>query len=585
MKSSNENAPAVARLFAEPEVSDPLNSASEPTWERTRLSVPRNDSAFLARPDLSGVVDLIKQQSHWLADPKQSLFGRSLTDVRRQARNEILQAARDYSVSILGEKRVALIDLSHTKPLIVTGHQPELFHPGVWVKQIATALLAQQHQGVGLNLVVDNDICESTSIGVPTGSREQPTRTSVSFDALRPEQPWEEAEILDRDLFASFAERVDQSLQPWGLSPLLKEFWPHVLERARHSNKLADCFTAGRMSFEWSQGWGNLELPLSRLCECDSFREFVAYVVSDAVRFREIYNLAVAEYRRVNRIRSRSHPVPDLDASEAWSETPFWIWRQGDQTRGRLFAKAVGNQIWLATQPDEQLIVCRMPSTQSDQSRAIAALQELSARGWKLRTRALTTTLFARLLLGDLFIHGIGGAKYDEITDRLITRFFQLPAPAYLTLSSTAWLPFATPFSDIKDDVCRLRRLIRDAAQNPQRYIADTSLTDVAQLIARRNTLLAEARIRATTASLNQTRHSERRLGFARHQELRNIRRQLANLTATQRTQWEQALAEVEQRLAANRLLKSREFSFCLYPLERVRRMVAELQQLMSKRL
>jgi hypothetical protein len=193
--------------------------------------------------------------------------------------------------------------------------------------------------------------------------------------------------------------------------------------------------------------------------------------------------------------------------------------------------------------------------------------------------------LFARLLLGDLFIHGIGGAKYDEITDRLITRFFQLPAPAYLTLSSTAWLPFAAPFSDIKDDACRLRRLIRDTAQNPQRYIADISSIDVAQLIARRNTLLAEARIRATTASPNQTRHSERRLGFARHQELRTIRKQLGNLTATQRTQWEQALAEVEQRLAANRLLKSREFSFCLYPLERVRRMVAELQQLMSKRL
>ena len=27
-----------------------------------------------------------------------------------------------------------------TTPLIVTGHQPELFHPGVWVKNFATAV-------------------------------------------------------------------------------------------------------------------------------------------------------------------------------------------------------------------------------------------------------------------------------------------------------------------------------------------------------------------------------------------------------------------------------------------------------------
>ena len=45
-------------------------------------------------------------------------------------------------------------------------------------------------------------------------------------------------------------------------------------------------------------------------------------------------------------------------------------------------------------------------------------LAELSSRGIKLRTRALTTTLFARLVLSDMFLHGIGGAKYDQVTDR-----------------------------------------------------------------------------------------------------------------------------------------------------------------------
>ena len=43
----------------------------------------------------------------------------------------------------------------------------------------------------------------------------------------------------------------------------------------------------------------------------------------------------------------------------------------------------------------------------------------LNGQGIKLRSRALVTTLFARLLLSDLFMHGIG-AKYDELTDVLV---------------------------------------------------------------------------------------------------------------------------------------------------------------------
>ena len=59
---------------------------------------------------------------------------------------------------------------------------------------------------------------------------------------------------------------------------------------------------------------------------------------------------------------------------------------------------------------------------------------------WKVRTRALTTTLFARLFLGDLFIHGIGGAKYDELGDEVARGFLGAPPPPFLTLSLTLWL-------------------------------------------------------------------------------------------------------------------------------------------------
>ena len=72
---------------------------------------------------------------------------------------------------------------------------------------------------------------------------------------------------------------------------------------------------------------------------------------------------------------------------------------------------------------------------------AFERLMELQRAGVRIRPRALVTTLWARLALGDLFIHGIGGAKYDCVTDRLIERFFGLTPPRFMVVSATLHLP------------------------------------------------------------------------------------------------------------------------------------------------
>ncbi len=62
--------------------------------------------------------------------------------------------------------------------MIVTGHQPELFHPGVWIKNFAIASIARQTGGAALNLIVDNDIPKSSSIAVPFEQRRGPAKHS-----------------------------------------------------------------------------------------------------------------------------------------------------------------------------------------------------------------------------------------------------------------------------------------------------------------------------------------------------------------------------------------------------------------------
>ena len=81
-------------------------------------------------------------------------------------------------------------------------------------------------------------------------------------------------------------------------------------------------------------------------------------------------------------------------------------------------------------------------------------------RGIKVRPRALITTMYARLVLSDLFIRGIGGAKYDELTDLIIRRFFGIEPPAYITATATFRLPIERPsvsLNDVQQSAQRLR--------------------------------------------------------------------------------------------------------------------------------
>ena len=86
-----------------------------------------------------------------------------------------------------------------------------------------------------------------------------------------------------------------------------------------------------------------------------------------------------------------------------------------------------------------------------------------------MRSRALTNTLYARLFLSDLFIHGIGGGKYDELTDELIRRFYGCEPPEFLILSATRLLPLPAP-PVRPEDHRRLVRELRDLHWNPQRH-------------------------------------------------------------------------------------------------------------------
>ena len=150
-------------------------------------------------------------------------LGRSAAPGRQAA----VAAAREY-LSRRGEP----VPNTVSDHLILAGHQPELFHPGVWVKNFALHGLARRHGLTPINLVVDNDTVKATALRLPPpppcGSA-HPHAVSEPFDRWTGEVPYEERAIVDPDLFAGFADGPRRVLRGWDFEPMLPAFWAEVL--------------------------------------------------------------------------------------------------------------------------------------------------------------------------------------------------------------------------------------------------------------------------------------------------------------------------------------------------------------------
>src|SRR3984957_3760472 len=297
----------------------------EPAWTGHRLRKPDGDLAVLSDPPLPAAIAVAEQNHAALSPLEIKLQGRTVGQLRQWAREESLRAARDYTAELLAGSAFAP-GSGATEParptgselLFVAGHQPALFHPGVWVKNFSIHEMASRAGALSLNLSVDTDVMSSTRIRVPTGGRSAPRIERVAFDADRPRSPWEENEILDRELFESFDRRVEDVLQEWRITPLLREFWPIAVDASKRFSRICDCLIAARAQIERQWGAGNLELPMSRLYELEPFLWFVGHILAHLPRFGEVHNQVLAEYRVVNHVRGRTPPVPELSPGKGW---------------------------------------------------------------------------------------------------------------------------------------------------------------------------------------------------------------------------------------------------------------------------
>jgi hypothetical protein len=306
--------------------------------------------------------------------------------------------------------------------------------------------------------------------------------------------------------------------------------------------------------------WGarNAEVPLGSVCESEAFFWFASHLLAHLPRFREVHNLALDRYRATYHIRSKNHPVPALSSDHDWLEAPFWAWRQSHPRRHPLLARQVDpTRMELRILGEDRPLIELPLGPDRDACCAVERLRELPAMGVRLRTRALTTTMFSRALLGDLFIHGIGGAKYDELGDEIFRGFFGVEPPSYLTLSLTLW-PGLPDDPSTEGQLREVRGQLRDLTFNPDRHLAEP-VPEAARLALQAK--------RSAVSGPVETRKDR----VARYFAIRRANAELSPFVSTDRDDLQRREARLRAGLARNALAHSREYAAVLHPTDRLR--------------
>lgn len=423
------------------------------------------------------------------------------------------------------------------QPLIATGHQAELHHPGVWVKNALIDAAARKAGGRAMHFAVDTDQPKHLRLRWPGGSiplsdAEHPAEQWSGL--IPPPSPAHVAEVRSR--FATAA-------AGWPFQPLVGRFLDSMRRLSLESSNLPSALTNAVHELDWSLDLRHDALLVSPICLSEPYLLFAHHVLARADEFAGDYNAALEEYRRENRIRTPGRPMPNLRCTPDGCEAPFWL---DDLTTGRRQRAGVVREAGgfaLRLENGEQFV---FDGAAEGWAAAGKLMLFLRRTGMRLSPRALTLTAVLRLLAADQFVHGIGGGQYDQVLDKLIWRHLRLEPPRFSVTTATLYFPQAVGESRVcmpclEHDGHRLKHALLGAEK--QKWVA----------------AIASAPRRST----------ERSLLFA------DMHEKLATAAEGEPYQrWQASFAAARERLAEEKALFDRELFYAVQPASRLLGMI-----------
>lgn len=439
--------------------------------------------------------------------------------------------------------------------LVVTGHQPGFIHPGVWAKHVVAVRFAHAIGGIAINLVVDSDVPKRMDFSIPTVAGDRIALKNVRFAEAPVGLAYEQLPPLTSSEANRFRESVRSLMGSRYAQSAMPDFCAALASNI-DANDWVDQVLRARHTIEASFGVVLEERRVSSIWCTPLFGDMLL----NADTFADSYNAALAAYRTTHRIRGAHRPIPDLRRTTDRIEVPIWAYR-ADEPRRRLWVtlrnktrELFADDVRIGEIAVSELGACdRIAATLGD---------------WRLRPRALTLTIWARLLLADLFIHGIGGAKYDRISDRIIADYYGLEPPHMACVSATLFP--GLPVEAVGAETVReLRCAVRDLRFNPQRHLP---LNGTMALLARERSEAVRRSIELADAETSDS--------VARRKVFSDIRRLNREMLGAESSAEGRLAARLEAAVAASqqhKIARGREYFFGLYAREALEELLEAL--------
>ncbi len=396
-----------------------------------------------------------------------------LQRLRDSARRRLVETAEQYvarlpeisgTVRMYGTNTTLLTGDPLTTPLIMTGHQPVIFHSGLTFKYETTEDFAARNRMIAVAVVIDTDEgdagafvfpgSEASGQSAPHAPEDQnaatflaagvssvtlPRLITVSASFGRAASLYGSGRLKSPAELQAVAARAAESLSAVGCRAEAGRL-QHIA--ADYSRLRTDSMMEANLLIRRNAGIGErmLELPLSTIC---SFPEVVAVteeILATPRKFAQCYNDTLNAFRTEHRIRNEANPFPNLQIDTDECELPFWII---DHTRGTRRVLKVRND-------------------------ASDAMPQFTGSGMQLVPRGALITAILRVIFSDLFVHGTGGGRYDRYTDELIRAWWHVDPPPFAVASASRFL-----FESERNELRRLQDIgeqLRDLQFNPHRH-------------------------------------------------------------------------------------------------------------------
>jgi hypothetical protein len=479
-----------------------IASAAYPQWK-----APTEDGDVLLWPAGAEVLTQANENHGRLADCKISLQNIPLHEVRRLLRNSL--------------------GISDDVIIFADGHQTELYHPGVWAKlAVASAAASKVDAAQAVHFAVDVD--QPKHLWLRCDDKTVP----ITDDARLPAAAWS-------GILKSPSNEYLNQLPANAVSEFLAE-----LKTQPKTKSLSQSLMDSMRALDESLGLRGRSILLSPLLDSPAYLVFAHHFLSRPQVLAQQYAAALAGYRLARGIRSTTRPMPDLLARDDECESPFWLDDLSTGTRRRAMLSRSGEQWTLGKSNDR---IALDPSADgwaaAEKLRAFLAAHQL-----RLAPRAITLTMFLRLLAADEFIHGIGGGQYDQVTDALIARYFAIAPPHFCVATATLYLPGASGQKRVSPP-----HLKHELHQMAHRLLAEAKMEMVADITAL------------------PRRSPQRQIEFAQ------MRQRLADAAAAsaQFKDTQACLREAQALAASEKILFDRELFYAIQPKERLQSLAA----------